>query len=367
MLFRQLFDCETSTYSYLLADEDSREAVLIDPVKEHVERDLLLVAQLGLTLVHTLETHVHADHITGASEIRDRLGTRSVVAAHGGASCGDVQVEDGDEIRFGRHVLRVLATPGHTEGCLSYLLDDDAMVFTGDAVLIRGCGRTDFQQGDPHRLYRSVHDKIFSLPDATLIYPGHDYRGHTVSSVGEEREHNPRLGGGKTEAQFVEIMNNLNLAQPKRINEAVPANLNCGVKTAATTTTTATEAPPNPGSPFVPGQVVEIDPAWVATHKDDVFVVDVRQPDEYRGELGRVAGSVLAPIGDMERIAQTWERGRPIVTICRSGGRSLRAAETLQGMGFLEVASMRGGMLAWNAAGLTTVTGCPVPPGDRQD
>jgi sulfur dioxygenase len=234
MLFRQLYDAETSTYSYLLADEATQQAVLIDPVLEQVERDLRLVTELGLALVHTLETHVHADHVTGASVIRERLGTRSVVAAEGGASCGDVHVRDGDRVGFGRHALLVRTTPGHTDGCLSFVLEGEPpaaappMVFTGDALLIRGCGRTDFQQGDPHRLWRSVHDKLFSLPPHTRVYPGHDYKGHTVSTVAEEREHNPRLGGDKTEAEFVTIMNSLRLAQPKNIAVAVPANLNCG-------------------------------------------------------------------------------------------------------------------------------------------
>lgn len=236
MLFRQLFDHETSTYTYLLADEQTRQAVLIDPVVERVERDLRLVADLGLELVYTLETHVHADHVTGASVIRERLGTRSVVAAEGGASCGNVHVRDGDRVTFGRHALVVRTTPGHTDGCLSFVLEHDpaepgdpAMVFTGDALLIRGCGRTDFQQGDPHALYRSVHGKLLTLPPHTLVYPGHDYKGLTVSTVGEELALNPRLGGGKTEDEFVAIMKGLVLPMPKKIDVAVPANLNCGV------------------------------------------------------------------------------------------------------------------------------------------
>jgi sulfur dioxygenase len=229
MLFRQLYDAETFTYTYLLADAETRQAVLIDPVIEQVERDLRLVAELRLELEHTLETHVHADHVTGASVIRERLGTRSVVAAEGGASCGDVHVRDGDRVSFGRHVLVVRTTPGHTDGCLSFVLEDEAMVFTGDALLVRGCGRTDFQQGDPRKLWRSVHDKLFSLPPHTRVYPGHDYKGHTVTTVAEEREHNPRLGGSKTEEEFVAIMKSLNLALPKNLDVAVPANLNCGV------------------------------------------------------------------------------------------------------------------------------------------
>ncbi|MEX1361923.1 MAG: MBL fold metallo-hydrolase [Nannocystaceae bacterium] len=351
MLFRQLFDPETSTYTYLLADEQTREAVLIDSVKERVERDLSLVQELDLKLVHTLETHVHADHVTGASEIRDRLGTRSVVAAHGGAGCGDVHVSDGDRVQFGRHALVVRTTPGHTDGCLSFVLDDESMVFTGDALLIRGCGRTDFQQGDAHQLFRSVHDKILSLPDDTKIFPGHDYKGRTMSTVREEKRHNPRLGGGKTEEQFVEIMANLRLAQPARIDVAVPANLNCGVKA------TATAEAATGGSPFVPGEVVEVDPPWVASAQGDVFLVDVREAEEFRGELGRVPQSVLVPLGTIAEHAKDWERNRPIVTICRSGGRSLSAANVLREAGFREVASMRGGMIAWNEAGLPAQRG----------
>lgn len=351
MLFRQLFDPETSTYTYLLADEETREAVLIDSVKEQVDRDLQIVDELDLTLVHTVETHVHADHITGAAEIRERRGTRSVVAAEGGASCGDVHVRDGDRVRFGKHALIVRTTPGHTDGCLTFVLDDESMVFTGDTLLIRGCGRTDFQQGDAHKLYGSVHEKIFSLPDSTKIYPGHDYKGRTVSSVGEEKRHNPRLGGGKTEEQFVEIMANLKLAQPKKIDVAVPANLNCGVKAVATAEA-STEGPP-----FVAGEVVEVDPPWVADNADGVFLVDVRQPQEFRGELGRVPGAILVPLGELSDHIKDWERGRPIVTICRSGGRSLSAAHALRDAGFREVASMRGGMLAWNEAGLQTSRG----------
>lgn len=351
MLFRQLFDAETSTYTYLLADSDTREAVLIDPVHEQVDRDLEIVEQLALTLKLTIETHVHADHITGASLIRERCGTRSVVAAEGGASCGDVFVRQDDRVSFGRHSLRVNTTPGHTNGCLSFVLDDESMVFTGDTLLIRGCGRTDFQQGDSRALFRSVRDKLFTLPDETLVYPGHDYRGRTASTIGEEKCHNPRLGLHRSEDEFVEIMANLDLAQPKRIAIAVPANLNCGVRKPTAAATDGNT------SPFVAGQVVEVEPQWVAFNTEGVFVVDVRQPEEFAGELGRAPGAVLAPLAELAQHLQGWERGKPIVTICRSGGRSMQAAKALRDAGFREVASMRGGMLAWNAAGLPKVTG----------
>jgi len=231
MIFRQLFDAETSTYTYLLADEASREAVLIDSVREQADRDLQILEDLGLQLRYTLETHVHADHVTGGGVLRARTGCRTVVSKNGGAPCADLQVDHGDRISFGDRWLEVRATPGHTDGCLTYVLDDRSRAFTGDALLIRGCGRTDFQQGDARELWRSVHEQVFSLPDACLLYPGHDYKGRTVTSVAEEKLHNPRLGGARTVDEFVAIMNGLGLAPPKRIAEAVPANQNCGVST----------------------------------------------------------------------------------------------------------------------------------------
>lgn len=227
-MLRQLFDRETCTYTYLIADQSTGEAVLIDPVLEQHERDLGLLDELGLELVAVLETHVHADHVTAAATLRDRTGCQVVFGQDSGATGADVVVGDGDHIAFGHRHLIALETPGHTSGCITYVLDDQSAAFTGDTLFIRGCGRTDFQEGDPRELYRSVHEKIFTLPDSCLIYPGHDYKGRTVSSVGEEREHNPRLGGGRTEGDFVGIMNQLELSPPARIHVAVPANLNAG-------------------------------------------------------------------------------------------------------------------------------------------
>ena len=228
MIFRQLFDPETSTYTYLLADEATRDAVLIDPVREQVARDAQLVRELGVTLRFTLETHVHADHITGASLLRDELGSRAAVGAAAGVTGADRALADGEELRVGSLSLRAIATPGHTNGCTSYSLASARMAFTGDALLIRGCGRTDFQQGDSRKLFRSVRERLFSLPDETLLYPGHDYRGRTVSTVAEEKRWNPRLGLAKSESEFVAIMAALELDYPKRMDESVPANLLCG-------------------------------------------------------------------------------------------------------------------------------------------
>lgn len=224
MIFRQLFDASTSTYTYLVGDEGSRKALLIDPVREQVERDLKLLADLDLQLEYVLDTHVHADHITGAGALRHQTGARTVGAAKG-AACADVHVSHDDVLRLGDLEIRVLGTPGHTDDSVSYLIDD--RVFTGDALLIRGCGRTDFQNGDAATLYASVNDVLFSLPDETWVYPGHDYRGFQVSTIGEEKRSNPRFAG-KSVRQFVQLMNNLNLPHPQRIAEAVPANRVCG-------------------------------------------------------------------------------------------------------------------------------------------
>lgn len=229
MIFRQLADLETSTYTYLLGDEATREAVLIDPVLERVERDLGLLRELDLTLRYVLETHVHADHVTGASRLREATGAKVGVAAAAGVECADLALRDGDRVGFGGQTLEVRATPGHTNGCLTFVHHDAGLAFTGDALLVRGCGRTDFQQGDPRTLYRSVRERILSLPGATLLYPAHDYQGRTVTSVAEEKRWSPRLADDVPEARFVALMGDLKLAYPKRIDVAVPANLRCGV------------------------------------------------------------------------------------------------------------------------------------------
>lgn len=224
MLFRQLFDRDTWTYTYLLADAESGEAVIIDPVLEQAERDLRLINELDLKLKYTLDTHVHADHITGAGKLRERTGCRTGISKHAGIGCADIMLQEGDTIHFGRHALRVVETPGHTDTCLSYLCGN--MAFTGDALFIRGCGRTDFQSGDVGTLYDAIHEKLFPLPDNTKLYPGHDYHGMTVSTIGEEKRLNPRLTLSRE--SFIELMDALDLPSPKRIHEALPANLACG-------------------------------------------------------------------------------------------------------------------------------------------
>jgi glyoxylase-like metal-dependent hydrolase (beta-lactamase superfamily II) len=226
MIFRQLFDADTYTYTYLIGCDFTQKAILIDTVASQVASYNALLDELDLMLVYTLETHVHADHITGASLLREQLGSKSVVHREGGAMCADLLVTDGVVLEVGEIEIKVLHTPGHTSGCVSYLIDD--RLFSGDSLFINGCGRTDFQQGDAATLYHSITEKLFTLPGDTLVYPGHDYHGLTVSTIKQEMALNPRLGGGKTEAEFVEIMANVKLDYPKYLDQALPANQACG-------------------------------------------------------------------------------------------------------------------------------------------
>ena len=226
MIFRQLFESDTSTYTYLLGCERTGRAVLIDPVASEVDAYIALLGELDLTLVYTLETHVHADHITGSGLLRERLGSKSVVHRDAGAMCADLLVTDGILLQVGDLEFRVRHTPGHTNGCVSYVMAD--RVFTGDALFIGGCGRTDFQQGDAGRLYDSIHQKLFCLPPDTLVYPGHDYSGNTVTTIRQEQEKNPRLGGERSREDFIALMNGLDLPYPKHIDRALPANQSCG-------------------------------------------------------------------------------------------------------------------------------------------
>lgn len=229
LIFQQSFDeLGSSTYTYLFGCPTTGEALLVDPVLEHVDRDIAAIQAAGLTLKLALNTHCHADHITGTGELKKRLpGLKSAISAVSGAKA-DIFFADGDAFFFGQHALKVLGTPGHTNGCSSFNVPAAGLVCTGDALFIGGCGRTDFQQGSSEGLYDSVHNKIFTLPGSTAVYPGHDYKGQLSSTVQAEMENNPRLGMGKTKAEFVEIMSKLVLDYPKQIDRALPANLMCG-------------------------------------------------------------------------------------------------------------------------------------------
>ena len=227
MFFRQLFHPESSTYTYILADSTWRDAVVIDAVSDATNAVLATLREQDLHLTHILETHLHADHISAAKKLREVTDAQVVLSALAGADCADLQVSDGDFLVLGDDVIRVLATPGHTPESLSFRWHD--RVFTGDALLIGGCGRTDFQGGDAGTLYDSITEKLFVLPEETLVYPGHDYKGQRVSCIAEEKQLNPRLAG-KSREEFIEIMHNLDLPKPKLIDVAVPANRLCGTE-----------------------------------------------------------------------------------------------------------------------------------------
>lgn len=365
MLFRQLYDNESSTYTYLLADEDSREAILIDPVRELIERDLQILEELELKLVYVLDTHVHADHVTAAGMLRARTGCETVVSAEAGAPCADLRLSDGATLEVGQIQLEARHTPGHTSGDMTYVVrdakapDQPPMAFTGDTLLIRGCGRTDFQQGDSRSLYASVHEKLFTLPEDTRIFPAHDYKGRTMSTVAEEKRHNPRLGGGKTLEEFVRIMDALKLAQPKKIHEAVPANLQCG-NVSADVQPARQEAGWAPVTRNPEG-VPEVGSGWVRNNLEEVRLIDVREPAELEGELGALYGADNIPMDDLEAVAKGADddaRERPTVVFCRSGNRSATAARLLEEHGFTRVASMSGGMKAYRGVESPAADSC---------
>jgi glyoxylase-like metal-dependent hydrolase (beta-lactamase superfamily II)/rhodanese-related sulfurtransferase len=354
LTFRQLIDPQSSTYTYLLGDSKSGEAVLIDSVFEQARRDAALLNELGLRLTYTLETHVHADHVTGAWLLKRRFGSRIAVAAVSGAMGADRYLAHGDQIAFGARKLQVRATPGHTNGCLTYVLDNESMAFTGDCLLIRGSGRTDFQQGDPHVMYRSVHSEIFRLPEDCLLYPAHDYRGLTVTSVGEERRFNPRLGGEIGEDDFAGYMNNMHLPHPRQIDIAVPANLRCGQpESDAAALSEPTWAPLT----YTFAGIWELSPQALEEVAPSVQILDVREPSEFDGPLGHIRDAKLIPLGGLSKGAGELDRNHPIVAVCRSGGRSAQAVTILQKAGFSQVANLAGGMLRWRADGHPVVGG----------
>ena len=348
MIFRQLFDQVSSTYTYLLADAQTREAVLIDPVFEQHTRDAALIRELDLKLRVTLDTHCHADHVTGAWLMKAELGSEIALSREYDAGNVDRPLAHGDAVPFGTHSLEVRATPGHTDGCLSFVTCDHRMVFTGDALLVRGAGRTDFQHGDPRRLFQSIREQLFTLPDACLVYPAHDYDGRTSSTIGEERQYNPRIGGGAREEDFVGYMRNLALPHPKQIAIAVPANLRAG-------------QPEDGNPPSAPswGPVVttyaglpEIAPEWVAHHRREVHVLDVRSAAEFDGELGHLEGAQLIPIDDLRARVAEVRVDKPVVVVCQTGKRSCLGAQILGKAGLTRIANLAGGMVRWRDLGL---------------
>src|SRR6266436_3935109 len=348
MFFKQLFDPASSTLTYLIADDSSHEAVLIDPVTEQVEREVHLLREHGLALRYTLETHVHADHVTAAQALKQATGAQTAVCHDCMAQGYDRLLRDGDVILFGKEEILTIATPGHTPGSVSYLWRD--RVFTGDTLLIGGCGRTDFQNGSAEALWTSITEKLFALDEQILVYPAHDYKGRRVSSIGEERRFNGRVAG-KTREEFLSVMNNLNLPMPARIHEAVPANLEGGAGQPAVASVLA--------QPKVAVQSVSAKQLAQALGAPGVHLLDVRTPGEF--EALRIAGAVNVPLDSLDPAALRASIGTddPVYVVCQTGTRSQFAAAELRAAGFRRVVHVDGGTNAWAVAGLPVERGGP--------
>ena len=347
MIFRQLFDQASSTYSYLLASRAGGEALIIDPVLEKVDRYLHLVKELDLKLVKAVDTHLHADHITGLGALRDHTHCITVMGEQTKADVVSMRLADGDKLTIEGLSLDVIYTPGHTDDSYSFVLPD--RVFTGDTLLIRGTGRTDFQNGDPRQQYESLFGRLLKLPDATLVYPAHDYKGDTVSTIGEERAYNPRLQVRSIE-EYVELMSNLKLANPKMMDVAVPANIKVGL-----------------------AQEKIAQRGWAMTAKDalgligkpDIALIDLRERSE-RERHGTIPGSLhvpylalqenISPGGMLSELARS--TSKRLVFYCAFGERSAMAVQAAQDAGLETARHIQGGIDAWKKA-----SGALVRPG----
>jgi glyoxylase-like metal-dependent hydrolase (beta-lactamase superfamily II)/rhodanese-related sulfurtransferase len=339
MIFRQLFDGTSGTYTYLLASRHGGEALIIDPVLERVDRYLQLVRELDLRLVKAVDTHLHADHVTGLGELRDRTRCITVMGEHSRADVVSMRVAEGDRIEIEGLRLDVLYTPGHTDDSYSFLLAD--RVFTGDTLLIRGTGRTDFQNGDPRAQYDSIFNKLMKLPEETLVYPAHDYKGETVSTVGEEKFFNPRLKV-KSVDEYVDLMNNLQLPNPKMMDVAVPTNMHVGLRQQDIARR---------------GWALSVADAIALCGRADVVLVDLREKSE-RDKHGIIPGSLHAPYADLqanvgaggmlhELAAAT---GKRVVFYCAFGERSAMAVQAAQDAGLKSACHIEGGIAAWKNA-----------------
>ena len=340
MIFRQLFDSESSTYTYLMASRPGGEALIIDPVLDKVDRYLQLLDELDLRLIKAVDTHVHADHITGLGALRDRTRCITVMGERSGVDVVSMRVAEGDPIDIEGLRLDVIYTPGHTDDSYSFLMGD--RVFTGDTLLIRGTGRTDFQHGDAAAQYDSIFNKLLKLPDDTLVFPAHDYKGDTVSTIGEEKAYNPRLQV-ESEAQYVDIMENLNLANPKMMDVAVPANLKIGLRQ---------DDLERMGLSLNCGEGI------AQVEDPGIMLVDLRDDPE-REKNGVIPGSVHAPYPDLDENVNPGgmlfelarSSGKRIVFYCAFGERSAMAVEAALGAGIENPCHLAGGIDAWKSAG----------------
>lgn len=359
MIFKQLFDKLSFTYTYFIADPTSKDAIFIDPVDTNIALYRSMLNEGNFQLKYSIETHVHADHVTASGLLREETGAQTAVGFFCGAESADHQLHDGDLFEFAdSEQIHVIATPGHTPGSCSFLWRD--RIFTGDTLFIGGCGRTDFQGGDSGQLYDSITQRLLTLPDETLVYPGHDYKGNWVSNIVQERTTNPRIAG-KTREEFIEIMDNLNLPKPKLIDIAVPANRYCGLEEEEALQMAGSEAEridPSHERRGVQGiinnakkniQQIDLDTAkqWLETK--DITLIDVREIAEFNN--GHIEGAIHIPRGEIKHNvvtqSETSDKSRCYLLYCASGNRSALAAMTMKNMGYNNTASLIGGYVAW--------------------
>ncbi len=340
MIFRQLFDSASGTYSYLLASRAGGEALIIDPVLEKVDRYLQLIGELNLKLVKAVDTHLHADHITGLGALRDRTHCITVMGENTKADVVSMRLAEGNKLAIEGVSLDVLFTPGHTDDSYSFLMDD--RVFTGDTLLIRGTGRTDFQNGDARMQYESLFGKLLRLPDQTMVFPAHDYKGDTVSTIGEEKRYNPRLQV-KSADDYVALMASLHLPNPKMMDVAVPSNMKVGL---------AQSGIARRGWALSAAQAMEL------AGRPDIAFIDLRESAE-RAKHGTIPGALHAPYGDLQTnigpgglVAELTNRaGKRIVFYCAFGERSAMAVQAAQDAGLTSAVHLEGGIDAWKKAG----------------
>jgi len=329
LIFRQLFEKDSGTYTYFLFDSATMEGLIIDPVKEQFDQSLHYLDELGVELKYVIDTHVHADHVTSSGMFREVTGAKCVFGNPAGIECADILLQDGDDLEFGHFNLKTIATPGHTDACTSFYTE--GRLFTGDSLLIRGCGRTDFQSGDPEKLFESISQKLYAYPDDTLVYPGHDYLGRTVTSIREEKAFNPRIGSGQTLKNFVQIMNNLDLPKPNRIDEAVPLNIQCGY---------SLQLGHVNEDNFTMHDLYKIFENLKSTER----IIDVRTPKEY--SQGHVPSSLNIPMGVEKSFLEELSSYQRIFVYCHSGRRA-QTVYTILGMKGL------GNVICINSSGMT--------------
>jgi glyoxylase-like metal-dependent hydrolase (beta-lactamase superfamily II)/rhodanese-related sulfurtransferase len=341
MIFRQLVDHETKTYSYLLGDERRREAVIIDPVLGQSDRDLSIIDELGLKLITVLETGLHGDHLSGAGELKAKTGCDVAVPELSNIADADRILKHGDAVRFGLHALEARTTPGRTNTNMIFVSADLDRAFVGATLLIRNIARLDHPGSDPALLYKSIRDEIFSLPCHTKLYPGRDTSGRTVTTVQEEIRHNPFVGKNNDESSFIGLIKAR--ALPPRDSVEANLNANMGCLETATGALAINWAPISRTVTGVPEVTVE----WVNTTAGQFRIIDVRGDNEFNDLLGHIDSAELVPLGTLDTAAVAWNKDERLIVVCRSGGRSGRAAALLENSGFRNVASMAGGMLEW--------------------